>query len=87
MVSIKRGFKLASINVASLIKHIDELRILLVNNPLDILSINETKLDSSINDDEVHIHRYEILRRDRDGHGGGVCFYIKNTIIIQYARI
>ena len=58
---IKRGFKLASLNIASLIKHIDELRILLVNNPLDILSINETILDSLVNDGEVHIPEYEIL--------------------------
>jgi hypothetical protein len=36
-----RGFKLASLNIASLIKHIDELGILLVNCPVDILSINE----------------------------------------------
>ena len=50
----KRSFKLASLNIASLIKHIDELRILLVNYPVDILSINETKLDNSINDCEIH---------------------------------
>jgi hypothetical protein len=38
-----RGFKLASLNIASLIKYIDELGlgILLVNCPVDILSINE----------------------------------------------
>jgi exonuclease III len=63
-----------------LIKHIDELRILLVNYPVDILSINETKLDNSINDCEIHIPGYEILRRHRDRHGGGVCFYIRTTI-------
>ena len=32
-----RGFKLASLNIASLPKHIDELRVLLSDNPLDIL--------------------------------------------------
>jgi hypothetical protein len=76
----KRGFKLTSLFIASLIKHIDELRILLVNYPVDILPINETKLDNSINDCEIHIPGYEILRRDRDRHGGGVCFYIRTTI-------
>jgi len=43
-----RGFKLASLNIASLSKHIDELRGLLSDNPLDILSIHETRLDDSV---------------------------------------
>ena len=47
------GFKLASLNIASLPKHIDELRVLLSDNPLGILSINETRLDVSVSDDEV----------------------------------
>ena len=34
-------------------KHSDELRVLLSDNPLDILSINETRLDDSVSDDEV----------------------------------
>ena len=34
------------------------------NNKVDIVCINETKLDSSINDNEVHIPNFEIIRRD-----------------------
>ena len=41
----KRGFKMASLNITSLTKNIDELRILLANYPLDVISINETRLD------------------------------------------
>jgi hypothetical protein len=70
-----RGFKLASLNVTSLTKHIDELRVLLVDHPIDVLAINETRLDSTINDNEVHISGYEIVRRDRSVNGrfgGGV---------------
>ena len=37
----KRGFKIASLNVNSLIKHIDDLRIFLAdNNPVDVLAID-----------------------------------------------
>lgn len=36
-----RGFKLASLNITSLPKHIDELRVLLADNPLDVLSRNK----------------------------------------------
>lgn len=73
----RRGFKIAALNVNSLSAHIDEIRILLAENPLDILAINETKLNESNQDNEVYVPGYEIVRRDRlsDG-GGGVCFYI-----------
>ena len=40
---------MAGLNVNSLTKHIDELRVVLSN---DILDINETKLDGSICDNE-----------------------------------
>ena len=58
---------------------------------IDIISINETKLDSLINDNEVYIPGYEIVRKDRKtngrhgggggggggGAGWGVCIYAK----------
>ena len=64
-----RGFKLASLNITSLPKHIDELRVLHSDNPLDILSINETTLDDSVSDHEVYIPVYDIIRRDREHNG------------------
>ena len=78
-----RGFKLASLNIASLPKHIDELRVLLSDNPLDILSINETRLDGSVSEDEVYIPGYDIIRHDRKHNGrfgGGVCIYVQSNI-------
>ena len=42
-----RGLKSANLNVNSLLKHIDEIRILLSDNPFDILAINESKVDYS----------------------------------------
>lgn len=67
-----RGFKIAGLNINSLTKHIDELRILLDDYSIDILSINETRLDESIESCELHIPGYELIRRDRDRNGGGV---------------
>ena len=78
-----RGFKMASLNITSLPKHIDELRILLEKSPIDVLAINETRLDSSIRDGEMHISNYLLVRRDRSLNGkfgGGVCFYICESI-------
>ena len=73
-----RGLKVAALNVNNLLAHIDEIRILLAQNPLDILAINETKLNIPNSNNEVHVPGYEIVPRDRlsDG-GGGICFYIR----------
>jgi hypothetical protein len=43
-----RGFKIASLNITSLVKHIEELRIFLADNMIDVLAINETRLDSAV---------------------------------------
>lgn len=75
-----RGFKMASLNIASLVLHIDELRILLAKQCLDVLCLNETRLDSTISDNIVHIDGYEIIRRDRNRNGGGVCIYIRTSM-------
>ena len=77
----KRGFKLASLNVNKLSTHIDEIRILLADKCLDVLAIQETKLDVFHNNSDFYICGYELIWRDRlsDG-GGGICFYIKPTI-------
>ena len=71
-----RGFKLASLNINKLTTHIDELRIFLAHNEIDIVLMNET-----ISNNEVNILGYDIVRRDRttDG-GGGVFFYVKKSV-------
>ena len=67
-------------NINSLTKHTDELRILVFDYSIDIISINETKLDDTIKSCEVHIPGYEFIRRDRNRQGGGLSFYIKTSI-------
>jgi hypothetical protein len=41
-----KGFKIACINVNSLMKHIDEIRFILTSATLEVLAINESKLDT-----------------------------------------
>ena len=50
-----KGLVIANLNINSLIKHIDEVRILLAQHALDILAINESKLDNFIADNEIRI--------------------------------
>ena len=46
---------MASLNIASLMRHIDELRALLIEQNFDLIAINETRIDSTITDNLVHI--------------------------------
>ena len=68
---------MAMLNIASLPKHVNEIRFLLHDKKLNILILNETRLDSSISDNLVNIEGYDILRSDRKRNGGGVCMYIR----------
>ena len=56
----------------------------MTDSKIDILAINETKLDSSIGDTEISlIPGFEVVRRDRPVNGrcgGGVCIYLRNNI-------
>ena len=50
------------------------------NSKIDLLSINETKLDLTIDDSEVYLLCYELIRKDRvrnGRNGGGVCFCVR----------
>ena len=71
---------MASLNINSLLAHIDELRPFMSNSKIDLLSINETKLDLTIDDVELYLPGYELIRKDRvrnERNEGGVCFYVR----------
>ena len=68
------------LDIGSLVKHIDQLRINIKNQTVDILAINETRLDDTINDSEIEISNYTLTRRDRSRHSGGVAIYVRNPI-------
>ena len=46
---------MAMLNVVSLPKHLDEIRLLLHDKKIDILALNEIRLDSTISDELVSI--------------------------------
>ena len=74
-----KGLKFAHVNITSLPKHLDELKLFLQQLPFEILSLNETRLDETIQNNMVQIPGYEIIRRDRNRRGGGVAFLVKNN--------
>ena len=50
------------------------------NKHVDLIAINETRLDLNVSDNMVDLRGYNIVRKDRSRHGGGVCIYLRNTI-------
>lgn len=78
-----KGFRIAHLNITSVPKHIDQLRAYLVNKPIDIISVNETRLDDSIGNAEVDIQGYNLYRKDRCRSGGGVAIYVRDLLNVK----
>ena len=47
---------------------------------IDLIAFNETRLDSSISDNILHLNDYDIIRKDRSRNGGGVCICLRSSI-------
>ena len=45
-----------------------------------VIIISESKLDKSVFDPEIYIENYEILRFDRNRHGGFVACYVRSDV-------
>ena len=71
---------IGSINVNSLLLHIDEVRELIKDKGFHILAVNETKLDSTIADSLLGVDGYAMHKQDRDRHGGGVAVYVRDSL-------
>ena len=80
MLGHRKGVVVATLNVNSLLLHIDEIRLIVKELGIHILAINETKLDVNIADELVGIEGYSIKRCDRNRNGGGVAIYIKDNL-------
>ena len=57
----------------------DELRVFMSSSKIYLLSINETKLELTIDDAELYLPGYELISKDRvrnGRNGGGVCLFL-----------
>ena len=71
---------MACLNINRLLPKCDQIEIFCVENKIDVMAINETKLDPQINDSEIQLTGYNIIRKGRIKFGGGVFLYIKNHL-------
>ena len=56
------------------------IEVLLNELKIDILALNETKLDESINCQITDIAGFKQVRLDRSRQGGGISLYVKDSI-------
>ena len=64
---------------------IDSLREILKKSSLEIICVDETKLDEGFPESQCKIDGYQFppFRRDRDKHGGGKVVYIKEGLMVN----
>ena len=71
---------IAHININSLRHKVTEIHEMLTKNFFDVLAISETKLDDSFTNGAFNICNYKMYRQDRNKNGGGILFYVKDTL-------
>ena len=76
----QKGLKMLHLNIRSLLRNIDEVKLLLTQNIVHIFSVNETWLDESVSNDEINIDGFRVVRKDRNRNGGGIAIYIRNDL-------
>ena len=74
------------INVNKLLK-IDKLRYIVDHTKPAILGTTESKINSSVSDQEVNINGYSILRGDRDRNSRGVACYTRADLCFSSKNI
>ena len=83
----KTGLKILHQNVNGLLSKIDIIREMFdsLNNNIHVLSVTESKLNSTILDAEVRINGYVGIRHDRTsrGGGGGMIAFVHDDINFQ----
>ena len=79
----KSGFRMMALNIFSLMPHLDELRIFVSEKKPHIIGITQTKIDSSIDNSDIEIDDYVVVRNDRNKYGGGVPMYIHKSVNYQ----
>ena len=79
-----RGIKLIHQNICSLLRKMDELRLMILElkSGIHILTLSETRLAENIPDAEIEIAGYRIFRKDRCSKGGGIVAYVRNDLAV-----
>ena len=75
-----QALKVLTVNVNHILAKRVELLQFLEDNSIDILIACETKIDENICDAELGLENFDIYRKDRNIHGGGVLVAVKKHL-------
>ena len=78
------NFKFAHININSLRHKWEPLAVLLRKSMIDVLSIQECKLDKSFPNAQFFIQGFRLYRKDHKADSGGPIIYIRDDITQRY---
>ena len=77
-----KGLKLGILNISSLLKIYRTYSLYFITVFLSRLCYSESRIDSLVNDSEISIPGYKVVRRDRNINGGGVVIYVQENLSI-----
>ena len=75
-----KGINFIHLNINSLLPKIEELRFIAKSTNAAVIVICESKLHTSVLEQEISIDNSKILCCDRNRHGGAVACYIRNDL-------
>ena len=81
--NVLHKLKIAHLNIRSLrnTSHLIETKELVKSHKIDVLTMSETWLNSTVTNGEIAIDDYKIFRHDRlHKKGGGVCAFVKQVL-------
>ena len=73
-------------NIRSLLPNLDETKVLINENNIDILALNETRLSDIISSAQICINDFFLYRKDRNRNGGGVAIYVNKNRVSHQLR-
>lgn len=65
-------------NIRSLVGKFSKFKDFIIENAPDIMLLSETWLKPEISTSQINVPKYNLIRKDRIGHAGGVAIYIKS---------
>ncbi len=57
-----------------------EFRNIAIHTRAAVICVSETWLDNSVTNTEIQIEGFNVIRKDRNRHGGGVATYIRSDL-------
>ena len=88
-----KGIKLLHLNVRSILKKVDQLRLYFENSKIDIITISETWAKRFMDSQLLGIRGFEMVRQDRDlkntrkKSGGGLITYIRTAKFDNFVEL